>query len=344
MLTMTIDEAWQRQIAWCDGNGSPFTARVLEAAWADRARGGALAALLPDWPGDAGADAVPLRVAGALHALALTGGDAALAACYRDLDSTRLPDAVPAAIGGHSDVITGYLAVAPQTNEIGRSAVLLPGFAEIARTTGLPLATFEIGASAGLNQLWHRCRYALGDRAWGDPCSEVLIRTEWHGPPPMLPESIPVASQAACDIAPIDLAADGAALRLLSYVWPDQSERLDRLRAAIGLAQRLALRVESADALPWVRAALGSERRGQATVVYHSVMWQYMPQATREALRDTIVAAGALATHDAPLAWLAFEPPHADAHMQLTLTLWPGGETRTLAVAHPHGRWVQWLA
>jgi hypothetical protein len=29
--------------------------------------------------------------------------------------------------------------------------------------------------------------------------------------------------------------------------------------------------------------------------------------------------------------------------MQLTLTLWPGGETRTLAVAHPHGRWVQWL-
>ena len=33
---MTLEQAWQRQIAWCDANGSPFTARVLEAAWADR--------------------------------------------------------------------------------------------------------------------------------------------------------------------------------------------------------------------------------------------------------------------------------------------------------------------
>ena len=29
---MTLEQAWQRQIAWCDANGSPFTARVLEAA------------------------------------------------------------------------------------------------------------------------------------------------------------------------------------------------------------------------------------------------------------------------------------------------------------------------
>ena len=345
---MTLADAWQRQIAWCDANGSPFTARVLEAAWADRARGGALADLLPDWPGDAGADAVPLRVAGALHALALSGREPALAALYpprrADFDAERGPSALSAALDRQRDHVGAYLRVAPQTNEIGRSAVLLPGFAEIARATGLPLATFEIGASAGLNQLWHRYRYALGEMSWGDPASAVTIRVEWQGARPALPERIDIASQAACDIAPIDLHADGAAQRLLSYVWPDQSERLERLRAAIGLAQRLGLSVDAADALPWVRAALATERRGQATVLYHSVMWQYLPLDTRQALHDTIVAAGARATQEAPLAWLAFEPPNADAHMLLNLTLWPGGQTRTLAVAHPHGRWVQWLA
>src|SRR5687767_13323029 len=158
-MTLSLAEAWSRQIAWCDGNGSPFTARVLEAAWAERERGGTLAELLPDWPGDAGADAVPLRVAGALHAMALDGSDTGLAALYPPRrsawDGALGPAAVARALAAQRERVAAYLRVAPQTNEIGRSAVLLPGFAAVARATGLPLATFEIGASAGLNQLWH---------------------------------------------------------------------------------------------------------------------------------------------------------------------------------------------
>jgi hypothetical protein len=343
-MSVNLAEAWARQIKWCAGNGSPFTARVLEAAWADRERGGALAELLPEWPGDAGADAVPLRVAGALHALALSGRDVELAALYPPREEPGdLADAVANAMLDHRDVITEYLAVAPQTNEIGRSAVLLPGFAAIARTTGLPLATFEIGASAGLNQLWHRYRYALGDVAWGDAASEVLIRCEWQGAAPVLPTHIDVASHAACDLSPIDLQADGAALRLMSYVWPDQRERLLRLRAAIALAQRLQVRVDAADALTWTQDVLATQRAGCATVIYHSVIWQYLAEPTRNGLRGLIEATGTHATRQAPLAWLAFEPPDSDARMLLTLTLWPGGERRVLAEAHPHGQWVRWL-
>jgi hypothetical protein len=346
-MTLSLAEAWSRQIAWCDGNGSPFTARVLEAAWADRERGGALAALLTlanGWPGDAGADAVPLRVAGALHALALSGRDAALAALYPPRqEQGDIAHAVADAMTRHRDTIAEYLAVAPQTNEIGRSAALLPGFAAIAQATGLPLATFEIGASAGLNQLWHHYRYALGDVAWGDESSEVLIRADWQGAMPVLPERIEVASHAACDVLPIDLQREGAALRLMSYVWPDQRERLERLRAAIALAQRLPVRVDAADALTWAQDALATQRPGCATVLYHSVMWQYLPEPTRNGLRGLIEATGSHATWQAPLAWLAFEPPAADAHMLLTLTLWPGGERRVLAEAHPHGKWVRWL-
>jgi len=345
-MTPNFAAAWQRQISWCNAGGSPFTARVLEAALADWHAGGALRDLLPEWPGDAGADALPLRVAGALHAMTLDGSDAALAALYppqrEAWDALAGPAAVSAALRAQSARVADYLNQPPQTNEIGRSAVLLGGFALIAQATGLPLATLEIGASAGLNQLWHRYRYELGRVGWGDPASMVLIRSDWRGALPALPAHIEVASHAACDVAPINLQAPGAALRLASYVWPDQRERLQRLRAAIALAQQTGLHVEASDALPWVARELSLPRPDRATVLYHSIMWQYLPAATREGLRDCIAAAGVRATREAPLAWLAFEPPAADIDFELALTIWPGGERRVLATGHPHGRDVSW--
>ena len=33
-----------------------------------------------------------------------------------------------------------------------------------------------------------------------------------------------------------------------------------------------------------------------------------------------------------------------DPHATLSLTLWPGGETRHLAKCDYHGRWIEWLA
>jgi hypothetical protein len=345
-MSQAIATAFERQIGWCDAAGSPFTARVLEAALTDWRGGGALRELLPSWPGDPGVDVVPLRVAGALHAMALDGSDGALAVLYppraERFDPQRGPAAVAHALRSQRERVADYLRVAPQTNEVGRSAVLLGGFAEVARWSGLPLATREIGASAGLNQLWHRIRYELGAAQWGDAASPVTVRSQWHGAVPALPARIEVASQAACDLAPIDLAEPAAALRLMSYVWADQRERLDRLRAAIALAQAAGVRVAAADALAWVQRELAAPRPGQATVLFHSMMWQYMPADTRTALREAIADAGARATTAAPLAWLSLEPPDAGVVFELRLTRWPGGESRVLATSHPHGREATW--
>jgi len=170
----------------------------------------------------------------------------------------------------------------------------------------------------------------------------VCVASDWQGATPTLPAGIEVASHAACDLSPIDLSSPASALRLAAYVWPDQRERLERLRAAIALAQYLGVQVERADALDWVGRELSVARPGQATVLYHSIMWQYMAQGSRDALREMIAAAGKRATRDAPLAWLAFEPLAANANPQLLLTLWPGGQRHVLAEAHPHGRWVRW--
>lgn len=347
-MSAALASAWQKQIDFCDRNGSPFTARVLEAAWTDWLDGGALRALMPDWPRDPGADAVPLRVAGALHSLVLDGSDPALAAIYPEhadrFDPVAGPAAIRNAIAAHRARIAAYLRRPPQTNEIGRSAILLGGFATIAIRTGLALALREIGASAGLNLLWHRYRYDLGaGRTWGNADNPVTIRSDWRGTPPALPPTMRIASWHGCDEAPIDLVDPDAALRLTSYVWPDQSERLARLRAAIALARTAELQVERVDAAAFVQRELARPRRGETTVVYHSIVWQYLAPATREAIRTAIQDAGTRTTAAAPLAWLALEPPAA-ARPRLTLTLWPGGEPETLADAHPHGMDADWGA
>jgi hypothetical protein len=100
--------------------------------------------------------------------------------------------------------------------------------------------------------------------------------------------------------------------------------------------------VEAADAATWTLAR-AAPRTGIATVVFHSIFWQYLPPRTRAALRAALKTHGAAATPDAPLAWLRMEPPDGQAMpIELRLTLWPGGEERRLAIVHAHGADIAW--
>ena len=106
----------------------------------------AFSTLLADWPGDAQADALPLRLAGALHALVLGGSTPELAICYPladPCDFARLRRVVLNALVTHGAVVRSFLASPPQTNEVGRSAVLVGGFHDIARWGDLPLRMLE---------------------------------------------------------------------------------------------------------------------------------------------------------------------------------------------------------
>lgn len=80
-------------------------------------------------------------------------------------------------------------------------------------------------------------------------------------------------------------------------------------------------------------------------VLMHSIMLQYMPKEKRDAIAAMMRQAGHTATMAAPVAWLSMEPLAAgDPHATLSLTAWPGGETRRLAHCDYHGRWIKWLA
>jgi len=339
------------QSAVCDAMGSPFSGALLAAAARDAAAGGPTQALMSRWSQNpAGAlmkDAVALRLLGALHDLALSGGDAALASAYptetRAGDATAAWAAALGAISTRAESLGRFLDHEPQTNEARRSACLLPGFLAVAKATGLPMRIFELGASAGLNQLWDRYDYALGatDR-WGPATSPVHIPTDWRGQPPPLNARIDVTERAACDRKPVDLEDAAARRRLRAYVWADQLDRLERLDAAIAVARAAGTVVESADAAEWTQHRV-SPLSGAVTVLFHSVFWQYMPKETQAALTETIAKIGARATNDAPFAWLQMEPPPMDMTiMELRLTMWPGGEDKRLATVHAHGAWVDW--
>ncbi len=345
-----LSQIFEIQAGWCAGSGSPFSGDLLTRATRDIETGGPVAALLSPWRTaglrDVVDHAVPLRWLAASHDLALSGQAPDLAAAYPTRerpqgDATAAWAALSAEIVSRPDTFVAFMAHEPQTNEVGRSACLLAGFLTIVRETNLPLRLFELGASAGLNQLWDRYRYDLGSAgAWGAANSPVRLSAEWHGPPPSFPGGVTVASRAACDRKPVDLRDPVARRRLKAYVWAGQFERLDRLEAAITMALEAGARVDAEDAVLWASRAVPAP--GAATVLFHSVFWQYLPPHSRAALTALIENLGDKATAQAPFAWLRMEPPGHLAPMELRLTLWPDGRERRLAVVHPHGAHVDW--
>ena len=228
-----------------------------------------------------------------------------------------------------------------QTNEVGRCAALLGGFVEVARRTGLPLRLLEVGAAAALILRWDHYFYEGGHAGWGDPDSPERISNVFGDVYPRLDVSTGIEERHGCDTSPIDPATDEGALTLPSYVWPDQMERFRRT-AAIDVARRVPAPVDRANAADWIEAALARGDSGVATVVYHSIVWQYLSNADRARFKRVMAAAGQAATHDSPLAWLRFEPGRNIAEVRLRL--WPGSKDQLLARSGFHGKPVYWLA
>jgi len=207
----------------------------------------------------------------------------------------------------------------------------------------MPLHLLETGASAGLNLCWDRFAYRLGPYRWHGIDPVLTLDVDWRGAAPALDAPILVAGRHACDRRPVDLADPEARLRLQGYVWPDQVDRLAALRAGIEVAIRLGFKVDKSDALAWTADRLALRPSQAATVIYHSAVLQYFDREERRRFAGMLETAGRDSTPQNPLAWLAFEQTDPDKNLELRLTYWPGGEHRRLAVAQPHGRWIEWL-
>ena len=219
----------------------------------------------------------------------------------------------------------------------------MPGLLVIAGATLQPLALFELGASGGLNLRLDRYRYTLGGRDFGEADAVVHLSPAWKGPPP--PSAVvKVVERRGVDVAPIDIQDCGARARLLAYVWPDQPERVARMKAALKAAAADPAPVDRADAADWVEGHVAPVE-GRTGVVFHSIAYQYFPPATQARIDAHMATQGNRASPTGPLAWLRYEMDVADpgAAPTLRLKLWPGGTDRLLANAHPHGTSLEWL-
>lgn len=342
-----VRQHFRGQAAACRELGSPFTAMLLEMAAVRLDESSEVGRAILAWPGNPRADALALRFAGSLHALVLSGASDALTRVYPGAgarpDGEMLWSAVTQALDHHGPTMLRFLESPPQTNEVARCAALLGGFLTIASETLRPLALLEIGASAGLNLHWDGYGYDFGETSWGPADAPLRLAPEWRGPLPAL-GPVEIHQRRGCDQRPIDPGSAHDRLRLRAYVWADQRARLERLDAALDHTARAGTRVEQADAADWVETQLAARPAGLTTVLYHSIVWQYLPATVQQRI-EAALARAALTDADTPLAWLRMEPgPPQAGHAELRLTSWPGGSSRLLAEVDYHGRWVSWRA
>lgn len=348
----SLAERARRQARACGQLGSPLYATLLERVAEDIEAGGPAWDVMCDQRLASGS-APTLRLMGAMHRLVLEGRAPALTRHYpTTADGGGGPGAgsgdpwpgFRAALQTHRAALRERVDDPVQTNEVGRAGALICGLAVVVRETGLPLRLLELGASAGLNLNLDRFAYEVrpGGDVVGDPASPVRIVLESAGTRPPLDTIPAVVDRAGCDARPVDATTASGRLTLLSYVWPDQAERVRLLEGAIELAHRAPTAVDERSAAAWVRGHLAGERPGVATVVCHSILVQYLDPSEREDLDGVLAEAGRRADERAPLARLSMEP--AGERADVRLIMWPGGEERLLARAGYHGRPVQWLA
>jgi hypothetical protein len=233
-----------------------------------------------------------------------------------------------------------------QTNEVGRSACLLPAFALASETArGLPLELVEVGASAGLNLLFDRYAYDYGDGVVrGDAASTVRISCSLRGEAiPPLPEAMPkVGSRVGVDLDPVDVRDPDARLWQRALIWPEHMTRAENLRRALEIAQETPSPVVAGDALALLPGILDSILEDAVPCVFHThAVYQFAPEdrhrlhallVKRSALRDVVVRIG-------------MEPSEAGRSV-LSISIYRHGYAaeQRLADCDYHGAWLAWNA
>lgn len=359
---------WQlsRQALSCAAMGSPLSAFLLTRAAADVLEDGPCAALLLADVRPGRGDAAALRFLAALHRLVLDRRAPELALHYPSVGGTpdlrRVGDVMVATVGQHADVLPELVAQPCQTNEVGRAAGLIVGLLDVAATTGLPLSLREVGSSAGLNLRLDHFAYEVpvadsdvtagdhgtdaaggtDDRATvrlGPAEADLVLRDRYRAPLPGDPRQLfDVVDRRGCDLRPIDPTTPDGRARVSSSVWCDQVDRFERLGAALRTAQRVPATVDQASAAAWVGDQLAGRIPDAATVVFHSVVQEYLPDQEWARLLAALEEAGDRATTDAPVAHVRLEPVSTLRQHGISVRIWPHApDERLLATCGAHG-------
>jgi hypothetical protein len=231
-----------------------------------------------------------------------------------------------------------------QTNEVRRSACLLPAFLLAAHLAGSrPLALIELGASAGFNLLWDRYAYRYGDGPrLGPPDALLELACQIRGSRRLPPAgSWPVvASRTGVDLNPVNIHDDDAVLWLQALIWPENTHRAECLRLAVEAARTERPAVLAGNALALLPGLLQAAPAEAGICVFHSfALYQFSPAQRAElAGRLAHYAAGRPCLFWIGLEWMGGPQP------LLSLASFTNGVKvdKILAACHPHGEWIEW--
>lgn len=230
-----------------------------------------------------------------------------------------------------------------QTNEVRRSACLLPAFVLVSQmSTGRPLYVVEIGSAAGLLLLWDRYGYRYGEALeCGDRDSPVQIvcGLRGHGSPPIanvLPE---VGYRLGIDLNPINVRDPDACLWLRALVWPEHGERGRLLECAIEMAQSEPPPLIAGDAIEILPKILSLVPPECTLCIFR--VWTWLPQRAREQLSSLTAEYG----QQRDLFVISTAGQRGN-EIDLELTSFVKGmkSVKLIARCDTHGEWLEWLA
>ena len=284
----------------------------------------------------------------AVHYLLLRGDGHELARHYESLGGGDAGDPYPAfrdfCLRRRTNLEHLCATRSVQTNEVRRSAYLMPAIAAI----GTRVHLLEAGASAGLNLVFDRYRYDYGGHgATGDAASPVRIATEVRGgfAAPAMPS---IDHRRGLDLNPLDATDPDTLLWLRACIWPEHHERRALLEAAAAVAATDPPAVTRGSATTDLADVARTLPDGPLCVL-HSVVLPYVDEPGRAAFRtqldaiaserDLYVVSGEGAKAINDVFGTSFE--HGDG---FCVTLTHDGETRLLGRAGFHGEWIEWPA
>ena len=291
---------------------------------------------------------VPNLFFAAVHFLLLKGAQHPLSLWYRSLSGSRMPDDGlyscfrSFCLEHHEEVRQLISTRRVQTNEVSRSACLLPAFALVSqKSKGRPLYLVDIGASAGLNLFWDHYAYHYGESLCrGDINSPVQIRCALRGNalPPVLNTFPKIIARAGIDLNPIDVRQPEEVLWLRALIWPEHDERARLLRRAVGILQKnppTLIRGDGAESLPTMSDAVPDD---SALCIIR--IFTHFPPASRHRLSSFISECGAKRD-----VFLISAKQHGRDVSELHLLSIVDGirDEKCVAYFQNHGAWIEWL-
>ncbi len=247
-------------------------------------------------------------------------------------------DAFREFVAAHWTTVAGELRRrATQTNEIGRSALLLPVLAALPQ----PLALIEVGASAGLNLYGDRYSYDYaGFPRLGSSGPVLSCAATGLTPPAALPS---IGWRAGIDLNPLDVTAPDERAWLEALIWPEHDDRLARFRAAAAIAAADPPRLIRGDLVEELPGLVAQAPKDATLVVFHTSVLYQVPEERRQAF---IALAGELPGH-----WVCAEDPGIIPYAGLPAQPVDGLHKNILALdgkplawTEGHGRGMAWFA